>query len=140
MTKCSAVSALVAALVLALLGSPARAANATSPDGRVMAVSEGATIHLKDAATGKEIAAFRGHTGDVTALAFSPDGKVLASGGQDNAVCLFDTATGKQLRRLQGNTGGVKTVGFSADGKTLTSTDGNQKTHTWDLATGKQLQ
>jgi WD40 repeat protein len=140
MTQHSAVKALVAALVLALLSSPARAADALSPDGKVMAVSEGATIHLKDAATGKDIAAIRAHTGAVNALAFSPDGRRLASGGQDNAVCIFEAATGKVLLRLQGHQAAVNSVKFSADGKTLTTTDFNQKTHTWDLATGKQVQ
>src|SRR5262249_36610921 len=60
----------------------------------------------------------RGHDKPVTCLAFSPSGKVLASGSEDQTVLLWDVATGMQLRSLA--TGGiVRNVAFAADGKTL---------------------
>ncbi|OAI53368.1 hypothetical protein AYO44_16010 [Planctomycetaceae bacterium SCGC AG-212-F19] len=142
MLKHPACQAFVASLALVLAASPALAqnVNVVSPDGKLVAQSDGAVIRLKDAATQKDVAAIQAHTGAVTALAFSPDGKLLASGGQDKTIRLFDALTGKALRRLEGHQAGVTAVKFSADGKSLTSTDANQKTHSWDLATGKQLQ
>ncbi len=67
---------------------------AFSPDGRLLAaVGQDGVVHLFEAATGKELAQFKGHRGWASALAFAPDGRVLASGSLDSTVLLWD-ATG----------------------------------------------
>ena len=63
----------------------------------------------------------RGHTDSVFALAFSPDGKVLASGSFDKTIKLWDVATGKEVRTFTGHTKDVVSVAFSPDGKRLAS-------------------
>jgi eukaryotic-like serine/threonine-protein kinase len=77
-----------------------------SPDGKLLAISDGESdlphykllptaIILWDVATRKEVRWLRGHTNSIWALAFSPDGKSLASGSADQTVKFWDTASGK---------------------------------------------
>jgi WD40 repeat protein len=82
-------------------------------------------------------ATLEGHTGSVFALAFSPDGKTLASGSKDTTVKLWDLTTGKNIATLQGHTDYVRSVAFSPDGKTLASASHDRTIKLWDLQRGR---
>jgi WD40 repeat protein len=79
------------------------------------------------------------HAGRVYSLVFSPDGKSLASAGDDRVIRLWDAKTGKQLRQLAGHESSAMGVAFSPDGKTLVSASLDRTIRFWDLSTGKQL-
>ncbi len=80
----------------------------------------------------------RGHTHPVWAVAFSPDGKRVASGSWDG-VKLWDAATGQSIRTLKGDSGPVSGVSFSPDGGRLASAGHNRMVRVWDAATGKGM-
>lgn len=97
------------------------------------------TIKLWNPATGQLVRTLKGHANSVYALAFSPDGKRLASGSDDKTVRLWDLQTGTELTALRGHTGEVWRVFFTSDGKTLISS-GEDGTRIWRTATEAEVQ
>src|SRR5207244_1005661 len=112
-------------------------------DGKTLASgSYDNTVKLWDVATGQAKAALMGHTGGVPSVAFSPDGKTLASSsgklGEPGEVKLWDVATGQEKAALKGHTNSVLSVAFSGDGKTLASGSWDSTVKLWDVATGQE--
>jgi RNA polymerase sigma factor (sigma-70 family) len=70
-------------------------------------------------------------------LAFSPDGKFLASGDEDGQVCLRDGVSGEPTRTLEGHSGWVTGVAFSPDGKSLVTGSLDKTVKVWDVGSGK---
>jgi WD40 repeat protein len=85
-------------------------------------------------------AELKGHMALVYSLAFSPDGKTLASAGFDNVVKLWDfSAGGEEVRTLTGHAGPVYCVAFSPDGKILASSSADQTIRFWNPSDGKLI-
>nr|MCU0495070.1 WD40 repeat domain-containing serine/threonine-protein kinase [Chloroflexaceae bacterium] len=96
------------------------------------------TVRLWDVTNGTQLRALEGHTGWIRSLAFTADGKTLASGSTDNTIKLWDVASGTLLRTLTGHTDFLGGIGFSPDGTRLASASRDGSVRMWDVASGTQ--
>jgi WD40 repeat protein len=107
-------------------------------DRRIAAMPLEQSIQIWDVARERLLRSF---PGEPRALAFSPNGQVLAAAlGNRLAVCLWDVRTGKELREFKGATLSPHLVAYSPDGTILAAAGGAAGEHwAWDVATGKEL-
>ena len=99
-------------------GRPARR------DGLILGAGPSAELRIWEVASGRQVQSLRGHKGLVTQLAFSPDGKRLASAGSDQTVRLWDTESGKVVNTHTYGTSQINALAFSPDGKLLAAGGG----------------
>ena len=94
-----------------------------------------------DVTSGREISTFSGHsqTGRIWGLAFSPDGKRVASSGGAGVLKIWDTSSGEELLNIAGHSSVVTGVDFSPDGKYLASTSLDGTARVWDASSGEEL-
>ncbi|KAJ5698118.1 G-protein beta WD- 40 repeats containing protein [Penicillium macrosclerotiorum] len=77
-----------------------------------------------------------GHSASVHTVAFSPDGKQIASGSDDRTIKLWDTATGGLCKTLEGHSGRVGAMAISPSGKQIASGSADRTIKLWDTTTG----
>lgn len=108
-----------------------------SADGQRIAGAQGNTIKLWDVEDGRLLSTLNDPAETIYCLAFSPDGRWLASGGRDASVKLWNLDSGRPEPVLQGHTDWVHTLAFSPDGHLLASAGSDHAIRLWDVRTGE---
>ncbi|HVQ39366.1 MAG TPA: caspase family protein, partial [Pyrinomonadaceae bacterium] len=106
---------------------------------KTMKVETTGQIVLWDVSTGQEIGALKGHGKGVTSVAFSRDGRWLASGSTDNTIRIWDVAAKREVRTMAGHTSNIESIAFSPDGNLIASASDDGGTFLWDAKTGEHL-
>ncbi|HUE71084.1 MAG TPA: protein kinase [Pirellulaceae bacterium] len=120
-------------------------ATAFSPESQRFAcagndVGAGAAgINIWNVSTGLSELQLLGHADRVYTVAFSPNGRLLASASLDRTLKVWDAANGKVVWTLHGHASSVNAVAFSPDGRRLASGSDDRTIKVWDIATGQEL-
>ena len=112
-----------------------------SPDGSMLAVGDGSSISMRPVQTLQEQRRLNGHGGDISSLAWSPNGELLASGAQDDTVVrLWNAKTGQLIRTFEGHKGWIRSLAFSPDSTLLASGSTDKSIVIWNVTNGQARQ
>jgi eukaryotic-like serine/threonine-protein kinase len=109
---------------------------AFDPTGEKLAVVNNYAAQIWDWGRAEVVCRFPEHNWVVSSLAFSPNGKTLATASWDHTVKLCDAQTGKLIRNLHGHEGRVRGLAFSSDGRQIATASNDGTVRTWEVATG----
>ncbi|OUL24068.1 serine/threonine-protein kinase [Nostoc sp. 106C] len=110
-----------------------------SPDGKTLASGDDKIIKLWDLNTHKVLATLSGHSQAVKSLAYSLDGKILATASDDHTIKLRDINQFQEICTLVGHSHAVKSVAFSPDGQIIASGSWDKTVKLWNVNTGKVI-
>jgi WD40 repeat protein/serine/threonine protein kinase len=101
--------------------------------------SEDGTAVIWDVATAAVRHELKAHRGVVTAIAYSPDARYLATVGEDGTLRFWDTGTGQESYTVPGDGTALMCVAYSPDGRLVAASGEDQAIHLWDAATGREV-
>jgi WD40 repeat protein len=102
--------------------------------GGLVALGFGYSFRIYDSSTGRKLLRRQAEYGGVHAVALSPDGRFLATGGPEAAVNVWSADSGKQVLLFRGHLGAITRLAFTPDGKRLISTSRDGTALVWDVA------
>lgn len=114
------------------------------PDNTTLIIADGAAaerglIQFWSLASNKSMASLEAHTDNILAMALSPDGKLLATGGADNNAKVWDIASRKEMAKLEGHTSHIMALAFNPDGTQLATGGADKELKVWDVRSKEQL-
>ncbi|MFE3203256.1 hypothetical protein [Embleya sp. NPDC059237] len=111
---------------------------AYSPDGTLASVGRDGKVVLWDSVRRVRLATLTDHPGWLRAVAFSRDGRSMATGGDDGRVVVWDVAQRRPRATMTGYGASIKSVAFGADGRTVAAAGDNGTTAVWDVESGQR--
>ena len=105
---------------------------AGSPRAATPAIRLPGEVKVFDATTGHPLFTLRGHTSNVVAVAFNPEGNRIASASFDQTIKLWELETGQEILTLRGHKSGVMSVAFSPDGRLLATGSIDHTVRVWE--------
>jgi WD40 repeat protein len=112
---------------------------AFAPDGVLVSGDNDGKLRFWDVVKGKELRQWRAHEGRVRAIAFTGDGKTLASAASDQRLRFWDAGSGREIDPPFGHTGPAQALAWSPDGRTLVSGGKDNTIRFWDWLAGREL-
>lgn len=108
-----------------------------SPNGRyALSGSQDGEIRVWDVASGKGMRTLKGHSGQITSMAFKGNGRYALSGALDGLVKMWDLSKGKVVRTFKGHQAGITSVSFNPNGRHVLSGSEDKTAKLWDIKTG----